>query len=270
LEIVEKARANIVDNRWYPATGSRELSGIIACECGSSVCAKTMKPPRYPYYVCREYLTKGKRGCEYGRHWPAQRIEEQVRRFARDLVNKPEFQAEQVREYVEQQRLAARDPERTIKAWNEQLANVARKRVKNQVMYRADAINLDELQASNAELERQKTAAELALRDLRDQDAQLKYLDDLPEHVAEWIEECRYFINTPNPYPEDPPRHESRHQSTGAIYRFLYDELRFRVVIGNNGMLEIMGVGDMKRVVSCENDSSRSWAWTLTCVRPLA
>jgi hypothetical protein len=123
--------------------------------------------------------------------------------------------------------LAARNLERDLRASNQQLADVARKRVKNQEMYRADTIALDELQASNAELERQKAAAELALRDLRDQDARLWHLDDLPELVAEWIEECRYHINTPNPYPEDDPGHESRHQRMGTIYRFLYDELRF-------------------------------------------
>ncbi len=85
-EWVEAARAAIKDNVRPSKAANRdwELKGILYCPCGCrlSPSNNSRGGKSYRYYACTSYRRNGPAGCEHGRYWPADKLEQQIREFA--------------------------------------------------------------------------------------------------------------------------------------------------------------------------------------------
>lgn len=118
------------------------------------------------------------------------------------------------------------DPAKEAKRWADRLAEVDRDRAKDQEMFRADAMTLDELKANQARLEEARKTAERELAALRDREEHVRTLEQRRDTLIESLE-----ATTPEALDSLTP--EERHQ--------FYKLLELRVEVGPDGRSNISG-----------------------------
>ncbi len=169
-EWVDRAREAVEDNV-RPAFGAGrtyELAGGIAyCgECGLRMTTHQIgkAPKTYFYYACPT-TRKGKGwGCANPRHRAEVLEQAVVEAVDGELLAEPERLAAHADAAIERERAAMRGPADAGRTWAEKIAECDRRRAKNQEMFRADAMTLDELKAANAALDEERRAAEEGLQ----------------------------------------------------------------------------------------------------------
>jgi site-specific DNA recombinase len=191
-EHVEEARRRMEHNERCSHAGRRawELSGGVArCPgCGHALVAVTKrrrdreKPgedPRYEYfYACTTRRRKGTAHCSYGRTPNAEKTEAEVWAAVRDAMREPERFRLGLDAYLDAREAEARERARQSEALAAKLVRAIRDaenaRAKDQEMFRAGLMTLDELRASlerhgraKGEAERELEAAEEGLREVR-------------------------------------------------------------------------------------------------------
>ena len=91
---------------------------------------------------------------------------------------------------IEQERAATcrTDPAKEAKRWTDRLAEVERDRAKDQEMFRADAMTLDELKANQARLEEARKTAERELAALRGREEHVRNLEQRRDALLDSLE----------------------------------------------------------------------------------
>ena len=168
-EWVDRARESVKDNVRPPSGGKKtyELAGGIAhCgECGRKMTTHQLgKQKNYFYYVCSS-ARKGKGwGCDSPHHRAEVLEEAVVEAVDGELLADPDKLAAHADAAIERERATMRGPADAGKTWGEKIAECERKRAKNQEMFRADAMTLEELKSANVALDEERRAAEEGLR----------------------------------------------------------------------------------------------------------
>jgi len=169
-EWVDRAREAVEDNIRPAFGGGRtyELAGGIAyCgECGLRMTTHQIgkAPKTYFYYACPT-TRKGKGwGCANPRHRAEVLEQAVVEAVDGELLTDPEKLAAHANAAIERERATTRGPADAGRTWAVKVAECDRRRAKNQEMFRADAMTLDELKAANAALDEERRAAEEGLR----------------------------------------------------------------------------------------------------------
>ncbi|MDP9426969.1 MAG: recombinase family protein [Actinomycetota bacterium] len=249
LEWVEGARAAVRDNVVFSKAGGREwpLQNRLYCPCGSK-----MQPETTGYYVCRRHRS-GKDACPHAgfRQGRADKLEQRIEGFVSGLTSNPETFRAQVTAQVEAERKRYTNPAREIEAWQKQITKADTDRAKNQEMFRADAMTIDELQRSNAELDKRKATAQAELERLRDTERRITELADIPRRVEAHLHELSLaFANHPlqetapanetggNVCVQVPPPEEVEAERASA-YRDLYRLMDLKGVVEKDGTLEL-------------------------------
>lgn len=251
-EQVAKARSNIRDNVRPSSAGRRswELKGLAYCRCGSRLTAYTTGKTKF-YYVC------GRRrdGCEHVKYHRAEALEQQVRRYALDLIRNPETLREQVEAEARRLKLALKDPAKDLRRWQKQLADADSERDRLIRLFKKGGIDEEEFDLYAAETDRDKAEAEAELDRLRDASQRMSWLDDLPDLVEDYLNDLPWMIEQtvyrrdggdrlPTPYrvtPDtaQPPPTEINQEADAAKWRGLYEDLGLTVVVAKDGTLGI-------------------------------
>jgi hypothetical protein len=235
-----------------------ELKGIVYCVCGCRLVPRTAG--KYRYYVCTRYSRDGKAACEHGKNWPAESLEADVRQFALNLIRNPEVLREKARAEADRLKETLRRPERKIKHWADQLANVDRLRSGYQDQAAAGLMTLDELGSKLKQLDERRAVAEDELDRLRDTQQQVDYLDDLPGLVEDYLRDLPQLIAYPTRKQDEDavedglriykvttdtvqPRPEVDQEAIGRKYRGLYDDLNLKAVKTSDGLEITWGLG---------------------------
>jgi site-specific DNA recombinase len=174
-ETVDAARAALSGNEKYSKNAGREWplsGGILRCpHCGRALIAVTAKKaqkdgsrkPHY-YYRCATRRQRGPEACAFGRTPSADKTEEEVWAAVRSTLLDPERLRRMLEAHQESQRRLSGDPAVEAKRLAGVIAECDRKRAKNQEMFRADAMTLEELRDALASLATTREEAEEALR----------------------------------------------------------------------------------------------------------
>lgn len=184
-ETVERARVNIAENRSPSRAGDRfwELSGgIMRCaQCGRAMQTLNVsgRRRRHFYYRCQSTMNGKNDPCTMRKNVRAGAIEPQVWGLVRATILDPDQLRADLDAMIEEERAATcrTDPEKEAKRWTDLLAEVDRHRAKDQEMFRADAMTLDELKANQTRLEEARKTAERELAALRDRDKHIRDLE---------------------------------------------------------------------------------------------
>lgn len=167
-EWVDAARDAVKDNVRPSNAGRRfwPLTSRVYCPCGRRHEAHTHWKPAY-YYVCSRHRQHGAGSCEHAKYHNAEKLEQRVADFMLGLIRDPKTLRAQVTAQVEAEHKRLRNPEKDIAVWTAVISKSDSDRARNQEMYRAgtDVMTLDELKASNAELEQRKATAQAKLGD---------------------------------------------------------------------------------------------------------
>jgi site-specific DNA recombinase len=149
---------------------------------------------------------------------------------------------------IEQERAATylTDPAKEVKRWAERIAELDRARAKDQEMFRADAITLDELKANQARLEEARKTAERELAALRDREEHVRTLEQRRDALIESLEATA-------PEALDSLTSEERHH--------FYKLVDLRVEVGPDGRPDIFG----RALPESLNGVSGFKAWSGPC-----
>jgi hypothetical protein len=110
--------------------------------------------------------------------YPAADLEGEVMRLVDGVLSDPDKITREVDETIERERASLRDPNAMTEFWADKIADCERRRTKNQEMYRADAMSLDELKADNARIEGEHEAAQVELARVQDASARVDELEE--------------------------------------------------------------------------------------------
>ncbi|WP_166397245.1 recombinase family protein [Rubrobacter marinus] len=178
-ETVDAARRALADNEKSSKAARRdwELSGgVLRCPgCDRALVAVSARkkgaegrPAReHHYYACTTRRQRGKDACSYSRTPNAEKTEAEVWAAVRGLLLDPARLRRMLEAHKRSRRRRSGGPEREAKRLAAVVAECDRKRAKDQEMFRADAMTLEELRASLAALSKAREDAEAALRDAR-------------------------------------------------------------------------------------------------------
>lgn len=233
-ESIDRARAAIKDNKRpkradsivWPLSG-----GIIFCACGRRLLPKrTPSHGRtYHYYACSSYWVNGKNHCPHAKSHKAEKTEKRVSDFILNLVRDPNVLREQVEAQAAKERKRLQSADNELQKWHKRLQELERRRSKNQDMYRADAMTLDELTADNARVDQEQETVREEIDNLTDQQARLRQLDELPQLVEDYLRDLPDLI--------DRKRTVRDHESIGAertednslgLYTVAPDSIRYK------------------------------------------
>ena len=280
-EWVDAARAATKDNVRSSCADQRswELKGILFCPCGCRMGPYNSRRggKRYHYYACGRYRREGPAACEHRKNWPADSLEGAARRYVLALLRDPEVLRRQVRQSLEDEIAALRNPESKIRAWAGRLAEVDRVRLAYQRQQAEGLMTLEELRAHLRNLDERRAEAEReldALRDVRRRVDELRtysdlvdgYLRELPhllhgrdevvrEHTQTEEREERerearaedrlpLYALSPKMFRERTPEEVEglglgRERERAERYRAMYTNLGLRIVAHKDGALEL-------------------------------
>jgi site-specific DNA recombinase len=254
-ETVERARANIAENCSPSRAGNRfwELSGgIMRCaECGRAMQTLNVSIRRkHFYYRCQNNQNNKYDPCAMRKNVRTDAIEPEVWARVRDALLDPGQLRADLDAMIEQERASTylTDPAKEAKHWAERLAELDRDRAKDQEMYRADAMTLDELKANQARLEEARKTAERELAALCDREEHVRTLEQRRDALIESLEATA-------PEALDSLTSEERHQ--------FYKLLDLRVEVGPDGRPDISG----RALPEALNGVSGFGTWSRPCGR---
>ncbi len=166
-ELIDAARERVKNNRPAAKTGARfwELSGGIwrCASCGRAMSGTQVGSQgkmRF-YYRCPNHAASGPKACPNNKNHRAEKVEAEVWEEVSSLLKEPERLRAGVARMLEDQRRG--NPEREMRLWAKQLADVDAKRSRYQDMAAEGLIDFDELRAKLDALE---TARKTAAREL--------------------------------------------------------------------------------------------------------
>ncbi len=173
-EVADQARVALQGNVKHSRSAGRDWplsGGILRCpDCGRALVAvstKKLQPDgtrkKHYYYRCATRRQRGLEACSFGRTPNADAIEEEVWQAVRSILLDPDLLRRMLRAYQEEQARSTLDPGKEAKRLAAVIAECECKRKKDQEMYRADAMTLDELRASLTSLKTVREEAEEAL-----------------------------------------------------------------------------------------------------------
>jgi hypothetical protein len=280
-EWVDAARAATKDNVRSSCADQRswELKGVLFCPCGCRMVPYNSRRggKRYHYYACGRYRREGPAACEHRKNWPADSLEGATRRYVLGLLRDPEVLRRQVRQSLQDEIAALRNPESKIRAWAGRLSEVDRVRLAYQRQQAEGLMTLEELRAHLRDLDGRRAEAEReldALRDVRRRVDELRaysdlvdgYLRDLPHllhgrdeavrehtHTEEHEERERearaegrlpLYPLSPKMFRERTPEEVEglrlgRERERAERYRAMYTNLGLRIVAHEDGALEL-------------------------------
>lgn len=233
---VDAARAGIEDQRTPSSAGRRfwELSGgILLC----SDCGRRMTPtPKtkidkgrryvYSYYRCSRNHLHGRAGCVNSKNFRAEKLEQQIWEYVRELLLQPERLIAGLRRHTERERELAsrRDPEQEAKAWLERIAAADRQRAKYQEMAAEELITFEELRERLEGLEEAKKTAHGELESIS---LHRQRLDELERSAEDLVRQYAAIV----PESLDAISPEEKHQ--------IYKTLKMRVLVNIEGTVKV-------------------------------
>jgi hypothetical protein len=115
-------------------------------------------------------------------------VEREVALLVDDLLTDPERITRELDEAIAREEANHRNPDDAAAFWASRINDLARLRAKNQEMYRAETMTLDELKAETARLEEERAVAEEELAHARDAGQRLTELHTHREEVFRMLQ----------------------------------------------------------------------------------
>lgn len=184
LNVVMAARNAIANNVRPANAGRREwpAKGFVYCPCGRAMTAFTTG--KYHYYVCNYRQYHGAGSCEHAKHWAADRLETELKRFVGNLLQNPAVLTEGLQERIEADRKELEQASTTAALWHERLAAISKKR-DGLIDLAADGlISKDELRGKLELLDKQRDEAQAEIGRLQDYSSQVAGIEDLEDLTA--------------------------------------------------------------------------------------
>lgn len=180
----------------------------------------------YSYYRCSRNHLHGRAGCVNSKNFRAEKLEQQIWEYVRELLLQPERLIAGLRRHTERERELAsrRDPEQEAKAWLERIAAADRQRAKYQEMAAEELITFEELRERLEGLEEAKKTAHGELESIS---LHRQRLDELERSAEDLVRQYAAIV----PESLDAISPEEKHQ--------IYKTLKMRVLVNIEGTVKV-------------------------------